>query len=46
MVTVNGERFAGLNFRGFHPMSFSQKNFRGALRLHTYIMPLYEACII
>ena len=20
--TVNGERFAGLNFRGFHPMKF------------------------
>ena len=21
-TTVNGERFAGLNFRGFHPMKF------------------------
>ena len=39
--TVNKERFAGLNFCGFHPMKFSQENFCSALYLQ---MTLYEAC--
>ena len=30
---VNGERFAGLNFCGLHPMKFSWENFCGALGL-------------
>ena len=33
LITVNGERFAGLNFRGFHSMKFSRENFRCTLRL-------------
>ena len=32
-ATVNGERFAGLNFCGFHYVKFTQENFHGALRL-------------
>ena len=31
--TINGKTFTGLNFRGFHPMEFSQENFCSALRL-------------
>ena len=27
--TINGEKFTGLNFCGFHPMEFSRKNFCG-----------------
>ena len=31
VISVNMERFAGLNFHGFNPISFHE-NFRGALR--------------
>ena len=31
--TVNVERFAGLNFRGFHPINISWENFCGAIHL-------------
>ena len=32
-TTLNGERFAGLNFCGFHPIKFSWENFCDALCL-------------
>ena len=38
--TVDVERFAGLNIRGFSPMKFSQKYFRGALASSVYYLSI------
>ena len=42
--TVNGERFAGLNFCRFHPMKFFTGKLSRCLTFAT--TPLYEASII
>ena len=33
-ITVNGERFAGLNFRGFHPMKLFTGKLSRCLTFH------------
>ena len=38
--TVDMERFAGLNIRGFSHMSFLQKYFRSALATSVYYLPI------
>ena len=45
--TINVERFAGLNLRGFNPM-FSQENFCSALCLkcHHMYMQCYVLCYV
>ena len=41
--TVNGERFAGLNFRGFHSFLRAPQKF-SCEYLHVYIMALLKYC--
>ena len=40
MITINVERFAGLNICGFSPMKFLQKYFHGALVTSVYCLPI------
>ena len=45
--TVNRERFAGLNFCGFHPMEFFTGNLSRYLTFKALkTTPLYKACVI
>ena len=36
------ERFAGLNIRGFSPIKFLRKYFRGALTTSVYYLPIVK----
>ena len=38
LITVNGERFAGLSIRDFSPMRFSREYFHGALASSVYYL--------
>ena len=41
-ITVNGERFAGLNTHDFSPMKFSQEYFHGALASSVYYLTIVK----
>ena len=42
-ITVAMERVAGLNIRGFSPMKFSRKYFRGALATSVHYLPIAKS---
>ena len=44
--TVNGERFPGVNFHGFHPMKFVTGNLSWCLTLNNAIIQAYIKCFI